>query len=68
MAIKFEDDKGVAKPARKEVGGKTYVAEEPSAGQSETASLPFAKPVRAEKKGPKIRNKPPAANGKTPAV
>ena len=57
MAIKFEDDPG-AKPAKKEVGGKTYVAEEPAADRSQSATdLPFAKPVKAEKKGRKVRQK-----------
>ena len=63
MAIKFEDDKGAAKPAKKEVGGKAYVAEEPASAPSadRDSVLPFAKVVRPDKKGPKIRNKPPVS-------
>ena len=56
MAIKFEQDDGAGKPAKKEVGGKTYVAEEPQAEPAgETIVLPFAKPTRPEKKARKQR-------------
>ena len=49
MAIKFESDKGEkSKPAKKEVGGKVYVAEEPAPAPTE--ALPFGKPPRTEKK------------------
>ena len=52
MAIKFEEKNSDGKPAKKEVGGKTYVAEEPAPATSEPAGeLPFGKPVRPEKKG-----------------
>lgn len=56
MAIKFEQKNGDDKPAKKEVGGKVYVAEEPAADAAPEA-LPFAKPVRPEKKGQKVRRK-----------
>lgn len=56
MAIKFEQKTGDDKPAKKEVGGKTYVAEEPAASDAPDV-LPFAKPVRPEKKGQKVRRK-----------
>lgn len=56
MAIKFEQKTGNTEPAKKEVGGKTYVAEEPAADPAPDA-LPFAKPVRPEKKGQKVRRK-----------
>lgn len=50
MAIKFEENDKAEKPAdKKQVGGKTYVAEEPSATEQQ-APLPFAKPVKTEKK------------------
>ncbi|MDX7952589.1 hypothetical protein P7D22_15570 [Lichenihabitans sp. Uapishka_5] len=53
MAIKFEDDDG-GKPAKKVVGSKAYVAEEPAPESGEAATvLPFAKPVRPDKKGRK---------------
>lgn len=51
MAIKFRDEKGGTTPAKKEVGGMAYVSEEPATKKSEPAAdLPFAKPVRSEKK------------------
>ena len=51
MAIKYEQDDGAGKPAKKEVGGKTYVAEEPPGESAHTESVfPFAKPKRPEKK------------------
>ena len=68
MAIKFTENDGGGKPAKKEAGGKAYVAEEPSAGPDPTSELPFAKAVRAEKRGAKIRNRPAAPKGKTPAA
>ena len=56
MAIKFEEKDAGDKPAKKEVGGKTYVAEEPQAKPTdESIALPFAKPIRPEKKSRKPR-------------
>ena len=56
MAIKFEEKDDGAKPAKKNVGGKTYVAEEPASAEK-PEELPFAKPVRPEKKGRGTKNR-----------
>lgn len=54
MAIVFRDRDSAGEPAKKEVGKKTFVAEEPTAKVSEEpVELPFGKPVRPEKKGRK---------------
>ncbi len=52
MAIKFETKSDDGKPAKTETGGKAYVPEEPSAERPE---LPFAKPMRPDKKVRKVQ-------------
>lgn len=65
MAIKFEKDDGDGTkpelrphPAKVSGEGQSATTADDIETGTETA-LPFAKPVRPEKKGQKIRNKPP---------
>lgn len=55
MAIRFENDDGAKRSDEKPDASRATAPQVQSSGAS--AALPFAKPVKAEKKGRKLRQK-----------